>query len=200
LRKALFLLTAIGLVFSAYGESLEERINRLEEKVKQLEKRIERLEGKGITAGETVQMEDSLPVSSPEELVSVKLLSKKFKPMRLKESLWQKSDLIVVKVALKNKTGKKVKNITGKLVIYDDNGEKLAEKTVHVNKALNLFSGTVIQPSEEVKVSVEIEYDGKDGKLKKLKELPPERLKVKFYPVKIQFADGTEKRIIYREN
>jgi len=175
------------------AQTLEERVQQLERKVKQLEERLNRLEGK------TISSENITVPEKNQELIGYKVLSKKFKPMRLKESFWQKADQILLKMVFKNNTGKELENIKGRVIIYDKNGNKLMEKVINVNKALNFFKGMTIKPEEEVKKTVEIDYDRKNEKHRKVKELPLKELVVKFYPSVIKFADGTEKYIKYRE-
>ncbi|WP_457638992.1 hypothetical protein [Persephonella sp.] len=193
----------LAVVFTAgivYGETLEERVKKLEEKVKILEKKVKELEGKKSTP-ETVNPSDNINdiivLKPDQQIIQYKVLSKKFKPVRLKESLWQRSDLIILKMVFKNNTGKELKNISGKVVIYDKEGQELMEKRININKALNFFKGMIIAPHEEVKMSVELEYDEKNEKHKKVRNSPLDELVVKFFPTKIEFADGTVKYIKY---
>jgi hypothetical protein len=194
-----FILFLVIFSIPAFSQTLEERINRLEEKVKQLEERLNRLEGKA-EKKESVSsdLSEIILLNENQNLISYRVLSKRFNPMKLKESLWQRSDQIILKMAFKNNTGRKIKNISGKVVVYDKNGNKLMEKNININKALNFFKGMEIKPEEEVKMSIEFEYDKHREEHRKVKELPLKELVVKFYPRKIEFSDGTIKYIKYK--
>ncbi len=192
------LLTAI-FFSTSYGQTLEERINILEEKVKQLEERLNSIEGKEKKTEVISPSEDIITADENQKIITYKVLSKKFNPMKLKESLWQRSDQIILKMVFKNNTNKEISNIKGKVVIYDKNGNKLMEKTVNINKALNFFKGMEIKPDEEIKMNVEFDYDNKNEKHKKVKELSINQLVVKFYPTKIEFSDGTTKYVRYSQ-
>ncbi len=181
----------------SFSLTLEERIQQLEKKVQQLEKRIEALEGKKQISMPSSQITDVIVADKNQKLITYTVLSKKFNPLKLKESLWQRSDQIVFKMVFKNNTGKEIENISGKVIVYVD-GKKAMEKKINVNKALNFFKGMTIKPGEEVKMSVEIDYDPANPLHRKVKELPLNKLTVKFYPLKIDFADGTVKYIKYR--
>ena len=191
-----FVLFIFGISF---GQTIEERLNKLEQKVKQLEERLNKIEKKQKEVGVVSASEELLVVNKDQKLISYKVLSKKFSPAKLKESLWNRSDQIVLKMIFKNNTGKEINNIRGKVVIYDQSGDELMKKIINVNKALNFFKGTTIHPGEEVKMNVEIEYDRKNDKHKKVKELPLDRLIIKFFPLKIDFADGTTKYVRYNQ-
>ncbi|WP_456465357.1 hypothetical protein [Persephonella sp.] len=191
-----FVLFIFGISF---GQTIEERLNKLEQKVKQLEERLNKIEKKQKEVGVVSASEEVLVVNKDQKLISYKVLSKKFSPAKLKESLWNRSDQIVLKMIFKNNTGKEINNIRGKVVIYDQSGDELMKKIINVNKALNFFKGTTIHPGEEVKMNVEIEYDRKNDKHKKVKELPLDRLIIKFFPLKIDFADGTTKYVRYNQ-
>ncbi|SNZ03038.1 hypothetical protein SAMN06265182_0275 [Persephonella hydrogeniphila] len=192
------LILSLVVLTPAFAQTLEERINRLEEKVKQLEERLNRIEGKTQKKEISSDLSDVILLDENQNLISYKVLSKKFKPMNLKETLWQRSDQIILKMVFKNNTGKEVKNITGKVVIYDKSGNKLMEKKININKALNFFKGMEIKPEEEVKMSVEFDYDKHKEEHRKVKELPLDQLVIKFYPLKIEFSDGTTKYIKYK--
>ena len=191
-----FVLFIFGISF---GQTIEERLNKLEQKVKQLEERLNKIEKKQKEVGVVSASEEILVVNKDQKLISYKVLSKKFSPAKLKESLWNRSDQIVLKMIFKNNTGKEINNIRGKVVIYDQSGDELMKKVINVNKALNFFKGTTIHPGEKVKMNVEIEYDRKNDKHKKVKELPLDRLIIKFFPLKIDFADGTTKYVRYNQ-
>ncbi len=183
----------------SYGQSLEDRINKLEQKVKQLEERLNRIEGKQKETGVISTSEDVILADKNQKIITYRVLSKKFNPMKLKESLWQRSDQIVLKMIFKNNTNKEINNIRGKVVIYDRDGNKLMEKMINVNKALNFFKGTTIHPGEEVKMTIEIDYNNQNEKHRKVKKLPLNQLVVMFFPIKIDFADGTTKYVRYSQ-
>ncbi len=182
---------------NSFSLTLEEKVQQLEKRIQQLEKRIEALEGKKQISMPSSQITDVIVADKNQKLVTYRVLSKKFNPLKLKESLWQRSDQIVFKMVFKNSTQKELSNISGKVMVFVD-GEKAMEKKINVNKALNFFKGMTIKPGEEVKMSVEIDYDPANPLHRKVKELPLDKLTVKFYPLKIDFADGTVKYIKYR--
>ncbi len=201
LLRIAFLFLTIFFVVSVPAQTLEERVKQLEEKVRQLEERLNRLEGRTEPSNVEPSVEDDvITVGKNQNLVEYRVLSKKFKPVRLKESLWQRSDLIILKMVFKNNTGKEVENISGKVMIFDKEGHLLMERKINVNKALNFLRGMTIKPGEEVKMSVEFEYDPNNENHRKVKELPLNQLVIKFYPSVIKFTDGTEKYIRYREH
>ena len=199
MRVILIVFLTAFLFGISYGQTIEERINRLEQKVKQLEERLNKIEGKQKETGVISSSEDVIIADKNQKIITYRVLSKKFNPMKLKESLWQRSDQIVFKMIFKNNTSKGINNIRGKVVIYDKKGNKLMEKKVNVNKALNFFKGMTIKPGEEVKMSVEFDYDNKNEKHRKVKELPLDQLVIKFFPKKIDFADGTTKYVRYSQ-
>lgn len=181
----------------SFGQTVEERIKILEQKVRQLEERLNKIEKNQKETGVVSSSEDVIIANANQKIISYRVLSKKFSPVKLKESLWQRSDQIVLKMIFKNNTKKEINNVRGKVVIYDKDGNELMEKTINVNKALNFFKGTTIHPGEEVKMSIEIDYDSKNEKHKKVKQLSLNELVVKFFPLKIDFADGTTKYVRY---
>ncbi|NPA13428.1 MAG: carbohydrate porin [Aquificae bacterium] len=205
MKKQFIFGLVLFLSISVLAATVEERLQALEEKVRQLEERINQLEKKAVKEKKyrggalihPTDITDTITVSGEQKLIAYKPLLKKFKPARIKESLWQKSDQVVIKVAFKNNTGKIVSNITGKVVVFDKEGNRLAEKEVNINKALNFFKGTNIAPGETVSKKIAFDVDLRNEKHRKLKELPLEQLVVKFYPTKIEFADGSVKYIQY---
>ncbi|MDQ7056335.1 MAG: hypothetical protein Q9M89_07750 [Persephonella sp.] len=197
MRKPLIFFIFLGLAGHSFSLTLEERIQQLEKRVQQLEKRIEVLEGKKQVSVPSSKITDIIVADENQKFVTYRVLSKKFKPLKLKESLWQRSDQIVLKMLFKNNTGKEINNISGKVIVYVD-GKKVMEKKININKALNFFKGMTIQPGEEVKMNVEFDYDPGKSEHIKVKELPLNRLTVKFFPLKTEFADGTVKYIKYR--
>ena len=202
--KSLFiLLIFVSTISFSYSENIERRIERLEKKVIDLEKRINQLEkNKEKTEKrkeKSSKISDLILMSKKQNLIHYEVLSKKFKPLGLKESLWQRSDLIILKMTFKNNTNKEISNISGKVVVFDADGTKLMEKKININKALNFFKGTTIVPGETVKMTVELEYDENKKEHKIVKNKPLNELVIKFFPIKIEFADGTVKYINYED-
>ncbi|WP_297456789.1 DUF3157 family protein [Persephonella sp.] len=200
MRKALIILSSISIFSFSFAQSLEERVQQLEKKVRELEQRLNKLENKQEKTGiiSTSEITDVIVASPEQKLISYKVLSKKFKPAALKESLWDRNDKIILKMEFKNNLNKEINNINGKVIIYDKNGKELMSTKVNVNKALNFFSGTTIKPGETVKMNVEFVYDKNKSEDRKVKEASLNDLVVKFYPLKIEFADGTTKYIKYK--
>ncbi|WP_148206408.1 MULTISPECIES: hypothetical protein [Persephonella] len=164
------------------AETVEERLEKLEKKIIQLERRIQALEG------EKKQKDQEKDYRTPVEFT---VLSKKFKPVNLRERLWEKGDKIVLYMKFKNITGKAVRNIKGIVQIEDISGRKLMETEVNINKALNFITGMDIKPDETVEMKVSFLYDNRKPEHRYVKESSIEDLKVLFKPLEVEFSDGT---------
>ena len=186
-----WIISFLVLFSFSYGATLEERIEALEKKVKQLEEEIKQLKGETVEKKKTVQKTVKIVTNNPEKLVLYRPLKKWFKKLSIKESLWNKSDKIIIKMQFKNNTGKEVDYIKGKVVVYDKAGNPLMETKINLNKGLNFFKGTTIKPEEELTTDVEFEYSGKNPKHRFVKDTPLKDLKVRFFPTEIHYSDGT---------
>ncbi|NPA53296.1 MAG: hypothetical protein GXO21_01360 [Aquificae bacterium] len=213
--KYLFNFFLLFLFFNfSKAETLEEKVKRLEEKINQLEKRIQSLEQKNTSQQSLSEQKGFsfsqrkpplkienpvVQIQKPEEIISYKVLKKKFEKASIKESLWKRNDQIILKMEFVNKLKKPLYAVKGKVVIFNKEGKKLMETDININKALNFFRGTKIKPNERLKYEVSFVYDKKNPDHKFVKEASLSELIVKFFPREIHFADGTVKYVKYQE-
>ncbi len=190
--KRVFLSVLLSIVSVSFASTLEERVKKLEEKVKILEERLNKLEGKKPPSVKEIKetKSHSVEIKNP---VSYRVIKKKFEKASLKESLWKKTDQIILKMVFKNNLPEPVSAIKGKVVIFDKKGRKLMETDVNINKALNFFRGTDIKPGEELKYDVFFEYDNKNPNHRYVKNASLKELSIKFIPTLIEFPDGRVK-------
>ncbi len=175
--SALILLISPNLI----AETLEERVRKLENKVIQLEERVQKLEN----------IKNKQAVKDKKNPVYLEVVSKRFKPLNIKERLWEKGDKILLYVRFKNITGKSVKNIKGIIQINSISGKKLMETEVNINKAFNFITGMDIKPEEIVEMKVSFLFDKKNPDHIYVKEKSIRDLKILFLPLEVQLSNGT---------
>ncbi|WP_456400135.1 hypothetical protein [Persephonella sp.] len=182
-----FLFLFFLILFSySYGENLDSRVTELEKKIKELEQRIDILETKLEVKKSTVKIQN-VEYKNP---LKIKVLNKVFKPINLREKLWEKTDKIILDLELIYTLDKPAKNIKGYFYIKDKNGRVLMEREVNLNKSFNFISGTDIKPSEKLTASISFQYNESNPDHIKVKEAEIDDITVEFLPLQIRFSDG----------